>query len=177
MELQTSDPYELLRLLETEYKAADLHTKWVDVTDEDPYQSLLVWFDNIGHNQRNFTLELAFLPDMVEAEEAGISILQAFIGLVDNVPPERHGDILRLVAKLNTILPLGSYGLFEDAGLIYYKHNSLLLLHNDASANVQAIDLANGIILHQQQLYMESLIQAADGVPIQKVFDSLPLFD
>jgi hypothetical protein len=64
---------------------------------------------------------------------------------------------------VNTTLPLGAFGLFEDTGDVYFKHNTLLLLSNGDESNAKTIDAQNGLILHLHQLYMEAFLQVAGG--------------
>lgn len=169
-------PNRLLHLLEADYQAAGFQTGWTEPTTEDPFRSLITLFDNIGDEQREIQLELCFLPHMEEAEAAGICILQSFVTLTEAVSPENNTELLRLAAKLNTTLPLGAFGLFEDTGVVYFKHNSLLLLNNEDTANVKAIDAQNGLILHLHQLYMEAFIQIASGqVSADYMISTLPL--
>ncbi|MBD2868160.1 type III secretion system chaperone family protein [Paenibacillus arenilitoris] len=161
--LNAAGPQELLRLLESEYLAAGFPVGRTGEADDPRYRPLVVPFDGIGEEERLLRLELCFLPHMEEAEAAGIAMLQSFATIAEGVPPGRFGDLLRLAARLNTILPLGAFGLFEDTGVVYYKHNALLLLDNGSAANVKAIDAQNGLILHLHQLYMEAFIGVAEG--------------
>lgn len=159
----STGPNRLLLLLETDYQAEGFQTGWAEPTSDDPFRSLIVQFDEIGEEARDIQLELCFLPNMEDAEAAGICILQAFVTIAEEVSSAYHGELLRLAAKLNTILTLGAFGLFEDTGVVYFKHNSLLLLGNEDVSNVTAIDTQNGLILHLHQLYMEAFLKVATG--------------
>jgi hypothetical protein len=172
----SAGPNRLLHLLETDYKAEGFQTGWAEPTDEDPFRSLIVLFDGIGEDERDIQLELCFLPNMEDAEAAGICILQAFATIAEDVSPLYHGELLRLTAKLNTTLPLGAFGLFEDTGVVYYKHNSLLLLANEDMANVKTIDTQNGLILHFLHLYLEAFMKVAAGeASADGMLETLPL--
>ncbi|WP_419875785.1 hypothetical protein [Candidatus Pristimantibacillus sp. PTI5] len=172
----STGPDRLLRLLETDYNAEGFSTGWAEPTSEDPFRSLIVRFDGIGEEARVMQLELGFLPNMEDAEAAGICILQAFVTIAEGVSPVYCGELLRLAAKLNTMLPLGAFGFFEDTGVVYFKHNSLLLLGNEAAANIKAIDTQNGLILHLHQLYMEAFLKVAAGqATADEILEMLPL--
>lgn len=169
-------PNRLLDLLEADYNAEGFQTGWAEPTTEDPFRSLIVLFDGIGEEERDIQLELCFLPNMKDAEDAGICILQAFVTIAEEVSPSYHRELLRLAAKLNTTLPLGSFGLFEETGVLYFKHNLLLLLDNEDASNVKAIDTQNGLILHLHQLYMDSFIKVAAGqASADETLAALPL--
>lgn len=163
MTMDTTGPNRLLHLLEADYRSEGFQIGWAEPTPEDPFRSLIVLFDDIGDEAREIQLELCFLPNMEDAEAAGICILQAFVTIAEGVSSDYYEQLLLLAAKLNTVLPLGAFGLFADTGVVYFKHNSLLLLGNEDVSNVKAIDTQNGLILHLHQLYMEALLRVSAG--------------
>ncbi|WP_138753903.1 hypothetical protein [Paenibacillus sinopodophylli] len=163
MTIDSKGPNRLLQLLEADYSAEGFQTGWTEPSVEDPFRSLIVLFDGVGEDSRDIQLELCFLTDMEDAEAAGICILQAFVTITEDVSSEFYEQLLLLIVKLNTVLPLGAFGLFADTGVVYFKHNSLLLLSNEDSSNVKAIDTQNGLILHLHQLYMEALLRVSAG--------------
>jgi hypothetical protein len=168
-------PELLLQSLESSYRAEGVPTGWIEPTEADPYRTLAILFDELGDRQTPLRLELCFLPHMEAAEAEGVAFLQTFAAIAENIAPAHYTELLRITARLNTTLPLGAFGLFEDSGTLYYKHNTLLLLSNGEQACVRAIDAQGGLIIHLLQLYTDALLSVAGEASAEAGLASLGL--
>jgi hypothetical protein len=97
---------------------------------EIPYDTLLVGIEAVDET-KFWQLELAYLAGL-EEDLGEFSLLQLFVPVVDQLGPEAQFALQELIIKVNPKLPLGSFGLLEELGIIYFKHNALL--HNDQPA-------------------------------------------
>ncbi|MDQ0113430.1 hypothetical protein [Paenibacillus harenae] len=168
-------PNDMLYQLKAQYDEIGLISSVVEATGETP-ATLVILFAEIGQEHRNIHMELSFLPGLADADEAGLYFLQTFVTLAEEVPAAHYRELLSLAAKLNTTLPLGAFGLFEDTGVAYFKHNCMLQASNGDSANVKSIDIQSGLILHLHQLYFDGLLEVAiEGAPAASVLDKLPV--
>lgn len=168
-------PYALLVQLKAQYDELEIPSAIVEASEEGP-ATLVIVFDDIGQEQRDIHMELSFLPGLAEADEAGLYFLQTFVTIAEEVPAAHYRELLSLAAKLNTTLPLGAFGLFEETGVAYFKYNCMLQASNGEAANVKAIDVQSGLILHLHQLYYDGLLEVAlDGSSAASALDKLPL--
>ncbi|WP_240414705.1 hypothetical protein [Paenibacillus periandrae] len=153
-----------LRQFQQYYMKLDVHNHWAEPTNESPYPSLILRFDEIGERFTIIDLELCFLPRMESFTEEGVAILQTFAVLRNNVPPSTYTKLLAETAKINIQLPLGGFGLFTDTGVLYFKHNTIL--QRDWLSSSQAIehlDRQNALVLHQLYLFTDQLLNISEG--------------
>lgn len=168
---------ELLKMCQANYEKNGILSKWVEPNEHVPFHTLVVQFESVGNNEQILHLDLNFLPQMEQAASDGLYILQSFVTLLDHeIQGTRHNDLFRFVAKVNTQLPLGAFGLFEDTNILYYKYNSIINMNLDFQYNVQYIDQQNGMILHIQQLFLDAFIQLAHGeITVEQAIKNSPL--
>lgn len=131
--------------------------------EQAPYTALVVRLTDIGARNASVNLEISFIPGISEASKDGVYLLQIFAALglstvYTGVAEDQQAALLHKIAEVNSTLPLGSFGVFADTGILYYKHNTLLhrdsLTRDDCAAQ---LDRMNGLILHQLQLYFDHL--------------------
>lgn len=165
---------DLLVQLKAQYDEAGLISAIVEANEESPAPSLVILFDEVGDNGHTIHVELSFLPNLADADAAGVFFLQSFVAIAEQVPTGHYPELLKLTAKLNTTLPLGAFGLFEETGVAYFKQNCLIHAENGDAANAKAIDIQTGLILYLHQLYLDGILEvAAGGTPAADVIDKL----
>lgn len=146
------------------YETVGLTVRLAEPVEESPYYSLIVRFDDIGERGSIVDLELCFIPGLELFAREGVYILQSFAVLADRVPADKAAELLRATAFVNMLLPLGAFGLSEESGTLYFKHNTML--HRDwltEATAVNGIDRQNGLLLHQLHQYAERLVDVAEG--------------
>ncbi|HKQ06535.1 MAG TPA: hypothetical protein VJ464_15485 [Blastocatellia bacterium] len=126
-----------------------------------PYDTLLVRLESFEEANRVWLLELSFLPGL-ESDLERVSILQSFVSLADQIA-EAHGMALnRLLVRLNAKLPLGGFGLLDNPGQLFYKHNALLP-DDYPDAGDQIVRELVPMTAYLITLFSEPLIRVASG--------------
>ncbi|OPX87812.1 MAG: hypothetical protein A4E53_02347 [Pelotomaculum sp. PtaB.Bin104] len=178
MESSQSIPFALtiLQKCQTLYEQAGLVTGWVEPSEEAPFHSLLVRYDKVGERESSVTMDLCFLPHLEEAASEGVYLLQTFVTITEKIFPIAAGEMLKIVAKINTQLPLGAYGFFEDTGLVYFKYNIIINESTGDDAAIKTIDQQSGLILHQIFLFIDAILDVAEGIKTaEEALQSAPL--
>jgi len=178
VELSQSYPFPLamLKKCRTLYEQAGLVTGWAEPSEEAPFHSLLVRFDKVGGRESSVSMELCFLPHLEEAASEGVYLLQTFVTITENVVSSASSEILKIVAKINTQLPLGAYGFFEDTGVVYFKYNNIINESTGDDATIRAVDQQSGMILHQIYLFIDAILDVAEAIkPAEEAWQSVPL--
>ncbi len=86
-----------------------------------------------GKAQMDITVECCFIPLPLPSEDDGM--LQFFVTLYQNAPKENFGHLRASCNYCNNFCALGYFGLFEEAGQLFLKHNTLI----DCSKELQDI--------------------------------------
>lgn len=158
-ETSSSFAYTVLSKLLRHYQEFGVPARLADPDESAPYASLLLRFEEIGSSNDSLVLEMSFVPGLEEAAHEGIYLLQSFAVLRDRTPPEKQTSLQRTCASLNLTLPLGAFGVMDDGGALYFKHNAMLrsewLKDEDG---VRHLDRVNGLILHQLHQFMDRLL-------------------
>ncbi len=134
-------------------------------------QSLVVRFPMLGRGDRPVDVQFTFLPDPPGAPADAPRLLQTFVELSTTVPGERMSELTWLVTRLNTKLPLGAFGVFDDRGVLYYKQNCLVERRVATEATVRLIDQQTGLVALVLSQFrdlildvMAGKVSAADGL-------------
>ena len=77
-----------------------------------------------GKVAKDVVIECCFIPMQLPEEDMGL--LQFFVTLFQGAPEMHANQLRRACAYCNDFCALGAFGLFEQAGQIYLKHNTLL---------------------------------------------------
>jgi len=116
-----------------------------------PYDTLMVKLELFEKEPRVWWLELSFLPGL-EDELDDVSILQCFVALSEQTADEK------LIVKVNANLPIGSFGLLDDPGILFFKHNALLPNDNQV-ASFQIVHELVAMTGYLIEVFSEQLIQ------------------
>lgn len=155
----SSFAYTVLSKLLRHYQEFGVPAKLADADEAAPYASLLLRFEEIGSRDDSLVLEMSFVPGLEEAAHEGVYLLQSFAVLRDRTPPEKQEALRRACASLNLTLPIGAFGVLEEGGALYFKHNSMLRgewLQDEEG--VRHLDRVNGLILHQLHQFLDRLL-------------------
>ena len=152
----------ILLRLKQRYDEQQIPNRWIPPDEETPYSSLIIRFDSIGEEDHMIDLELCFLPGLEEFDRVDVAILQSFAVISDDVPSGARSAVLEEAAQINPNLVVGSFGIMQETGALYFKHNALF--HLDWLAGEDGplqIDRQNALILHQFHLFTDRLLSAA----------------
>jgi hypothetical protein len=90
-----------------------------------PVDTLLVRIETFEEENRVWSLEMSFLPGL-EDDLEGVSLLQFFVALSEQIAEEYRPSLNHLIVKLNAKLPIGGFGLLDNPGVLFFKHNAML---------------------------------------------------
>jgi len=95
--------------------AADFPVRAVPAGEGSEREQLLV---DLGPDaeERPLRLELTFVPGRDEVDH-----LQLFIPLPFAVVPEHAGELARMIAAVNAVVPLVGFGMAEQQGWVFYR--------------------------------------------------------
>ena len=86
-----------------------------------------------GKVAKDVVIECCFIPMQLPTEEMGL--LQFFVTLFQGVPQDNLAQLRRACTYCNDFCALGAFGLYEQAGQLYLKHNTLI----DGSTELEKI--------------------------------------
>lgn len=112
-------------LKQFEYDAEMMET---EVGDGKSYSTLYTVLD-ISSDQlpgeSMLRLETAFLP-IAEDDKGSHSILQMMVPILVADENVDKTELFGLIVKLNTFLPMGSFGYWEEQNMVYHKQNNMV---------------------------------------------------
>lgn len=153
-----------LRRFQQYYQERDIANHLADPTEDSPFSSLILRFDEIGERNAVIDLELGFLPGLDAFSQEGLYILQSFAVLRNDVSPTAYAGLLAETAKINIELPLGSFGLFADTGVLYFKHNTIQNREwLDSPRALEHFDRQNALVVHQFYTFADRLLSLAEA--------------
>ncbi|MDQ6423588.1 hypothetical protein RB620_29680 [Paenibacillus sp. LHD-117] len=156
----SSFAYSVLTRLLDYYGSHGITAKLADPDEDAPYASLLIRFEEIGSRNDSLLLEISFIPGLEEAEKEGVYLMQTFAVLRDKTAPASYESLLHACAALNLTLPLGAFGVSENGGALYFKHNAMLRREwLESEQGLQQLDRMNGLVLHQLHQFIDQLVQ------------------
>ena len=123
-----------------------------------------------GKVAKDVVIEACFIPMQLPSEDSGL--LQFFVTLFQGAPDMNVNQLRRACSYCNDFCALGSFGLFEQGGQIYLKHNTLL----DGSLELEKIIpfVADNIslLLAAVSRFIDGLAQVAyAGMTLDAVID------
>lgn len=118
-------------------------------------------------------LETAFLPK-AEKESSEQSVLQTLVPIVMAQEQVDLNEIFGLIIKLNTFLPIGSFGYWEEQNMIYYKQNNII--SDKGSEHLHGtFEEQLAMMQHLLTNFVPSIAAVAiDGIPTQVALQQNP---
>lgn len=150
----------MLKHFEKVLQQENFETRWVAASQGAPMDQLVVALPP-DQKSRARSLWLTPLPELEEELGEGISLLQFFAELPFHSRAETQSELGRLILELNNSLPVGSFGLRQPEGVIFYRH--VLMLGPDQTTGgklVTEIVLLINFLLDQYSQRIEDMIFA-----------------
>ncbi|WP_448699059.1 hypothetical protein ACFGVR_19175 [Mucilaginibacter sp. AW1-3] len=147
-----------LRQFKEILKKEGFESQVLDVTEQRPYETLLVALPMEGRPEGSLHMEFSFLPDM-EAQLDGLSLLQCFVAIaaidMDNT------DMRTAILNINKFCPLVAFGVLNNPHIIYFRHT--MMLHADWQQNTTLITQTTWLISYLLEMFGPGLTQLATG--------------
>lgn len=123
-----------------------------------------------GKAEKDIVIECCFIPMQLPTE--GMGLLQFFVTLLEGAPDCNSEQTEKACAYCNDFCALGAFGLFEQAGQVYLKHNTIV----DGSLELEKIIpfIADNlsVLLAAVSRFMDGLLQVAyEGKALDTVID------
>ncbi len=163
----------LAYLKELQYSTALIETP---AGEDHNYSTLNIVLDissEMLQGENFLQMEAAFLPQ-VEDDLDGQSILQMMVPILvadENVDKK---ELFALIIKLNTFMPMGSFGYWEEQNMIYHKQNNIIGKKTDAE-HYATYEEQVGMIQYVLTSFVPSIAAVAiDGANMQKALEDNP---
>ncbi len=140
-----------LAQLRDHVRAIDMPAELVEAGAETPLHLLLIRFED-DEQGRERLAHVSFVPTADDQLEA-IKLLQIYVGYPWTVQPGLEGDVGRVLARLNSRLPLGSLGVADNGELCFklvHAYPKYDLLEEEAASElVQLVQFVVGLFAAQ----------------------------
>lgn len=156
-----------------DYDAELLETEIGDSRSYSTQYVVLNISSNLLPGENYLRVESAFLPQ-ADKDSGNHSILQTMVPIVMVDEKADLHEVYTLVVKLNTFLPLGSFGYWEEQNMVYYKQNNTIA--NKNNEHVYAC-LEEQLVMIQHLLtnFVPSIAAVAiDGSPAKTALEQNP---
>lgn len=118
-------------------------------------------------------LEVAFLPQ-IEDDMEGQSILQMMVPILVADENVDKANLFSLLIKLNTFLPLGSFGYWEEQNMVYHKQNNIVSKNTPAEEYTR-FEEQIAMIQYLLTSFVPSLAAVAiDGIDMKQALNDNP---
>lgn len=143
-----------------------------------PFDSLFIGLEDVGDAGLSLEIEHEMLPTGEDVQDGftSVYILQTFVTIKEGVPLSSRPELLRAVARLNTQMPVGAFGVFNDTGVLYFKFNTLVPAGTSPDHVAAMMDIQDGLVIHQLFLFVDGLLAIANGeADTETAFRGTPL--
>lgn len=152
-----------LHALDQRLAGAGLSTAFFDPSPPAENSSSLVVAQPLGAaTLSSVNWEFTFIPQPVGVESPYMN-LQTYAQLYDGLVPGAFDGLRWLTTKLNCFLPVGHFGLFENLGVLYWKHTHLLDSALAMETNLGLIEAQTAMATNVLGDFGDTLIEAATG--------------
>lgn len=128
-----------------------------------------------GKVQQDVMIDMWFPPARMAREETALFQMHATI--LANMPETNMPELKRAIFYANNFCTIGQFGLFEDEGVVYMRHN--IVLNSKDSMERIATDICDyfSLMLASIQRFVDALAQigcGATNIEVAKEMDLLP---
>jgi len=140
--------------------AEGFEVRILEKTQERPYDVLLIFLQLEDHPAGGLQLELSFIPHM-EEQLSGLSLVQFFVGLTENLAPDYAPELQQVVININRFCPLVGFGILSQPAMLCFRHTVMLpaRLEDSLPLVVQTTWLINYLM----EMFGKNLTQVAEG--------------
>lgn len=114
-----------------------------------------------GKVQQDVLLEMCFIP--MTMPRPNTELFQMYATLLVNMPEKFMPELKRAVFYCNDFTPVGQFGVFEQAGQVYMRHNLVITADDDLERIVTEICDYFSLMLASIGRFVDALAQIASG--------------
>ncbi|MEA5420466.1 hypothetical protein VB712_14635 [Spirulina sp. CCNP1310] len=123
MNKMQADQKRFLENVQSVFEELDHQTLLSHPSDNPELDLLAIRFENIGEEKLFLDLNLNFIP----LDEMSIfELLQFFMIVSEDIPPEAATELSLLIDMLNEKIPIGAFIYQRDRALCYFKYNYII---------------------------------------------------
>lgn len=128
-----------------------------------------------GKVQQDVLLEMCFIP--MGMPRPNTELFQMYVTLLVNMPDKFMPELKRAVFYCNDFLPVGQFGVFEQAGQVYMRHNIVLTMDDELERIITEVCDYFSLMLASIGRFVDALAQIASGaatIEIARDMELLP---
>lgn len=155
-------------------KQNGFRTEFFDGKDGNPPMTR-VELPRQGKVQQDVMIDMWFPPAKMAREET--ALFQMHVTMLANLPEAHMPELKRAIFYSNNFCTIGQFGLFEEDGVVYMRHNIILNLKDDMERIVTDICDYFSLLLTGIQRFVDALAQIGCGaatIEVAKEMDLLP---
>lgn len=128
-----------------------------------------------GKVQQDVVMEMCFVP--MTMPRPNTMLFQLYTTLLVGMPERNMAELKRAVFYCNDFCPVGQFGVFEQAGQVYMRHNIVLDMEDSLEQIVTEVCDYYSLILASVGRFIDALAQIGSGattIELARDMDLLP---
>ena len=128
-----------------------------------------------GKVKQDVIMEMCFVP--MSMPRPNTMLFQLYATVLVGMPEYNFPELKRAIFYCNDFCPVGQFGIFEQAGQVYMRHNVVLDLEDDLEKIVTEICDYYSLMLASIGRFIDALAQIASGatnIELARDMDLLP---
>ena len=152
-------------------------TQFFDGKDGNPAMTR-VELNRLGKVKQDVIIDMWFPPAKMAREETALFQMHATMFQIEPGAMERNlPELKRAIFYINNFCTIGQYGLFEEDGVIYMRHNIVVNMKDDMQRIITDLCDYYSLLLTGVQRFVDAIAQIAMGavnIEVAKEMDLLP---
>lgn len=154
---------QVLERVQQVYEQMGLEAELFPPDAESNFFVLIVRFPLEG-SDRLVDVEFTAIPEADPQFKPGeFFTLQTYTQLSDAISAQNLNELLWLVVKLNTQLPIGQFGVFDNLQILYFKQNCLINHTIAPDSNLSLIQRQTQLFLTVLSRFIHLVLPVANG--------------
>lgn len=114
-----------------------------------------------GKVQQDVIIEMCFVP--MKMPRPNTQLFQLYATLMVNMPEKNMPELKRAIFYCNDFCPIGQFGVFEEAGQVYMRHN--MVVNTDDTMERIVTDICDyySLMIASIGRFIDALAQIASG--------------
>lgn len=152
-------------------------TQFFDGKDGNPPMTRIE-LNRLGKVKQDVIIDMWFPPAKMAREETALFQMHATMFQIEPGAMEKNlPELKRAIFYINNFCTIGQFGLFEQDGVIYMRHNIVVNMQDDMERIVTDICDYFSLLLTGVQRFVDAIAQIAMGavnIEVAKEMDLLP---